>query len=363
MNLLIINLRTDWDHSVFGFTTNWINTLSPHFEKIYVITLHKGTLMLKENVEVFTLGKEKKYGKIRILITFYKHIFKLLFLKKIDLCFVHMAYQFSILGWPIFKIFKIPIVLWYAHNKYSNLLKLAEFVSHEVVTSGESGFTIPSNKLNIIGQGIDTSKFKPPYNSRFRNNTKNIIITVGRISPIKNLHLAIVAFSKIPLKIRSNLELNFFGDPIGEEGNNYLNYLKDITNRLKLNGNVKFFPAVPFNKVQKEYQKATIFLNSSDTDSIDKTVLEAMSCGIPVITSNFAFLSVIPSKLSSYCLVKKNDPDDLTKKILKILTSSPKTRKKIGNTLRSVIIENHSLNSFIPKLCKVLYKAAKKSEK
>src|SRR4051812_22253590 len=49
-NLLIFNLKTDADDDVLGFTTGWINALSFHFEKVFVLTMQSGRLALRENV-------------------------------------------------------------------------------------------------------------------------------------------------------------------------------------------------------------------------------------------------------------------------------------------------------------------------
>ena len=46
-------------------------------------------------------------------------------------------------------------------------------------------------------------------------------------------------------------------------------------------------------KTLEFYQSGDLFVNLSDTGSLDKAVLEAMACGLKILTSNEAFKSVL----------------------------------------------------------------------
>ena len=43
-----------------------------------------------------------------------------------------------------------------------------------------------------------------------------------------------------------------------------------------------------------QYQSASLFLHASATGSIDKAVLEAMSTGLPIVSSSEAFRPLLP---------------------------------------------------------------------
>jgi hypothetical protein len=75
---------------------------------------------------------------------------------------------------------------------------------------------------------------------------------------------------------------------------------------------------------------------------MDKAVLEAMSCGLDILTSNEAFESIVPDDNFTH-----NDPDEIAKKIA--LRSSA-----TGGGLRKYVIENHDIHKLIPKVSEII---------
>ena len=53
MKIIILNLATDVDDTVLGFTTEWINELSHYFDHIYVLSMKVGKLRVNKNISVF----------------------------------------------------------------------------------------------------------------------------------------------------------------------------------------------------------------------------------------------------------------------------------------------------------------------
>lgn len=342
MNLLIFNLKTDADDSVLGFTTDWINALAAKCNRITVITMMAGRLAVADNVEVFSVGKERGYSEPRRLLEFYRILWRVLRTGQINACFAHMMPLFAVLGWPLLKPRKIPVVLWYAHHHVSPLLRLATTLVDRVVASSRSGFRINTPKFRSIGQGIDVERFAPTQAER-EENKKIVLLTVGRISPVKRLEIVLDALTMLSPEIYERLELHYVGDPLGKAGERYMHKLQQRIDALGLTGIVSFYPALPFHLVQVAYQGGDIFINSSDTDSIDKTVLEAMSCGLPIITSNAAFTEVLGSELATKWFIPKNDPSALADRITQLILMNLDERRQLGLKLREIVQNDHSL--------------------
>lgn len=349
MNLLIFNLKTDADDSVLGFTTDWINALAAKCDRMIVITMMAGRLAVADNVTVYSVGKEKSYSELRRLLEFYRILWHVLHIEKIDACFAHMMPLFAVLGWPLLNFRKIPIVLWYAHSHVSLLLRFATKLVNRVVASSSSGFRIDTPKFRSIGQGIDVKRFSPIQTPR-RQRERLVLLTVGRISPVKRLEVALDALVLLPAEFRRRLELRYVGDPLGKAGERYAQQLRERVDALGLTHRVSFQSALPFHRVQEAYQSADIFLNSSDTDSIDKTVLEAMSCGLPIITSNAAFAEVLGEKLAATWFIPKNDPGALAQCLEQLVRMDADKREQLGHELREIVQKDHSLPTLAGKL-------------
>ena len=342
MNLLLFNLKTDADDSVLGFTTEWINAIASNCESVTVITMMSGSIKVAQNVQVYSIGKEKGHSELRRLFTFYKILISVLRTKDIQACFAHMMPLFSVLGWPLLKWKKIPIVLWYAHGSVSWLLRLATLLVDRVVASNPSGFRIKTPKFRSIGQGINVDRFQPSSPLRASDSSK-IFLTVGRISPVKNLDVAIKAFSLLPKPVLASLKLHLIGDPLGKEGELYYEELQKLVIELNLTNHIQFLPAFPFHQVDQAYRGAFAFINSSDTDSMDKTVLEAMSSGLPVITSNLAFQNEFSTSYARSWMIPKNNPEALAEKIQEMTGLNENSWREMGVELRELVIKHHSL--------------------
>lgn len=348
MNLLLFNLKTDADDSVLGFTTEWINALAVRCNRVVVITMHAGRLAVADNVTVYSVGKEKGYSELRRLLEFYKLLGRVLRTENIDACFAHMMPLFAVLGWALLRSRKIPIVLWYAHSHVSVLLRLATKLVDRVVASSPSGFRINTPKFRSIGQGIDVDRFAP-LNHRLPKQ-RFVLLTIGRISRVKRLEVVIEAIAMLPAEIKQKIEMRFVGDPLGSSAEDYARALRQRVIDLGLDGVVSFDAALPFRQVQESYQAADIFINSSDTDSIDKTVLEAMSCGLPVITSNAAFIDVFGEELAEYWVIPKEDLVTLSNRIVELATADKDERVRLGHRFRQIVELNHSLPALVDRL-------------
>ena len=75
MKLLILTQKVDKNDTTLGFFHRWIEEFSKNYEKIIVICLYKGEYNLPQNVEVYSLGKERGVSKIGYVLNFYKYIY------------------------------------------------------------------------------------------------------------------------------------------------------------------------------------------------------------------------------------------------------------------------------------------------
>ncbi|MBU2068030.1 hypothetical protein KKE13_00380, partial [Patescibacteria group bacterium] len=194
----MITRKVDRDDAQAGFTYGWVKKMGQQGDVLKVICLEKGnTKGLSNNVEVFSLGKENGKNKLREFINFYRGAFK--FIGKVDGVFCHQNPEYTILIGPLAKLRRKKIVSWYSHKAINWRVKLMAFFAEKIITPTQEGFGLKSDKKVVVGHGIDTELFKPAE----QKNKNDIfrVISVGRISPIKNYETLIEAIEIIRDKI------------------------------------------------------------------------------------------------------------------------------------------------------------------
>ncbi len=347
IRLLLFNLMTDADDSNLGFTSDWINALAPHCVYIDVVTMQSGRLSLADNVRVYSVGKEKGYSEIRRLVEFYRILFRLLRERPYNVCFAHMMPLFAVLGAPLLKLWRIPLVLWYAHKSVSFKLRLAEKAAWRVVTASPESFRLPSHKMRVIGHGVDTDLFVPAGQQTHQQLFQ--VISVGRLAPVKRLEVLIDAVEL--LRVQPIFKLKIIGEaaPLDMD---YAARLREQVRARNLENQVVFAGAVSHAQVVYEYQAANVMVNSSRTGSIDKALLEAMACGVPVITSNEAFQTLL-SAWGDLLFIPPEASGKLADSLLRLQKMSPQERANLGNDLRQVVLREHSLGRLIQQLITV----------
>ncbi|MDP3902169.1 MAG: glycosyltransferase family 4 protein [bacterium] len=348
VKLLILTQKVDMNDDVLGFFHGWLIEFAKHCEKITVICLQKGEYNLPENVEVFSLGKEKKRNLLQKLSTFYFLLFT--FRKEYDAVFVHMNPIYVILVGLFWKVAGKKIALWYTHKAVNWKLKIAEKLVDKIFTASKESFRLPSKKVEITGHGIDSEKFSI-FNSQFSNKKKDninkefTIITAGRISEVKNLHL-LIDVAEILKNKNFNFKIKIAGAPILENDKIYFEKLKERIKEKKLYDTIEFVGSVPNKNIAEFYQSGDLFINLSDTGSLDKAILEAMASGLKILTSNEAFKNIVPEDNFT-----NNDPSMIAEKIESLV----KHNGDIGSNLAEYVAKNHGLGSLISNIANFFF--------
>jgi len=320
MKLLIVTQKVDKDDAILGFFHRWIEEFAKHKESIIVICLEKGKHSLPENVEVLSLGKEEGVSRITYIKRFYSYVLGRR--KEYDAVFVHMNQIYVILGGLLWRLWRKRVSLWYTHRQVNLSLRIAEKIVHVIFTASEKSFRLKSKKKIVTGHGIDTKLFEPDFSSK----EEKIVLTVGRISETKN-NIEMLTI----LKDNPFLKLMVVGSSVTKKDKVYKSrFLKEIKD-MHLEKRVELVGDIPQSVLPEYYNKAQVFINLSDTGSLDKAVLEALSMNVPVYTTNEAFLNT-------------NFP---------VFQSMEEALKSKENT-RDYILKDHSLKKLISRIVDIL---------
>jgi glycosyltransferase involved in cell wall biosynthesis len=348
--LLLFNLATDADDPILGFTTVWINALAARCGQVNVLTMRAGRLAVAPNVQVYSVGKERGYSEARRALIFYRTLWRLLRANHYDACFAHMQPLFAILGAPLLKLHRVPVTLWFAHGVVTRRLRLAEKLVDQVVTASAESFRLASPKRQIIGHGIDTEQFAPPrfHTAKPPANTFTLI-SVGRLHPIKRPDTLIDAVELLQRRgLQARLRL------VGDVTNGaYLEVLRERVTQAGLDDAVEFVGPLRFDQIATVYHQADAMVSASQTGSVDKVILEAMACGLPVITSNEAFIPVL-QPWDSLLLMPPDDPAALAERVARLMAMTVAERAALGAELRALVEREYSLHQMMDRLTHIL---------
>jgi glycosyltransferase involved in cell wall biosynthesis len=138
----------------------------------------------------------------------------------------------------------------------------------------------------------------------------------------------------------------------------------DIFERVVLKNNYPFrvigdnpglsAPAKNVYELVKAYNEATVFVNTSRYSPIPSVILEAMSVGLPVVSTDNCLISdIIIDDVNGF---KTNDESLMAQRI-SMLLSSEKECKRLGEAARQTILERFPLNRFTERWNEVFEKA------
>jgi glycosyltransferase involved in cell wall biosynthesis len=346
LNLLVFNLAMDASHTSLGFTTHWTNALARRSEHVSVITMTAGELALEPNVTVHSLGKERGFSEPRRLVEFYRLVYRVLSEHRIDVCFAHMAPLFAALFAPVAKARRIPILLWYA-GAGSRRMRIAHALADRAVTATPASFNVSSDKLFVIGHGVDVDVFRPPEETP--PDYERTAITIGRLNRKKGIDEMLVALARVREEHGNDLRLEITGEALTDADRSYADGLRHRAETLGIADAVTFAGRIPFPEVPSRYQRGSLFLHLSETHSMDKAILESMASGCVPISRNESFRE-LAQEHGLQSLVPDAGPEALGGSMMRALGLSPAERDRLVRRLRGIVEREHSLDSLADKL-------------
>ncbi|GAI15126.1 unnamed protein product, partial [marine sediment metagenome] len=156
------------------------------------------------------------------------------------------------------------------------------------------------------------------------------ILWVGRMYHHKNLTRLLYAYNKL-IKTYQGIKHQLV--LCGMKGWGYPSFVKTIEN-LDLKDKVIFKGYVPDDVLKSIYANANLFVFPSLTEGFGFPILEAMSCRVPVITSNYGGMAEIAGDAA--LLVDPYDVDEIAEAIYRVLTDENLRKDLIKKGLERV---------------------------
>ena len=325
---------SDRNYKLHGIETQFV----PFYFKLWGMPLAKVDEKIKEEVDkadiiwiqfisllaIQAIWRAKKKNKT---IVAYLHLFE-------DEVYAENA---NLLLRPL--RFLVRSIATYYYNKCDLLIVPSQNVGNKARELGIK------TKQIVVPLGVNITKRIKKYGESGKE--KIILGFVGRISREKDLDTLIKAYNI--LKNKYKLELFIVGGGRKEEVNRIRN-LSD--NDVKIIGFV--------DKPEEYYNKFDIFIAPSLTETTSLVTLEAMSHGLPVITTRVGYVEKYIKDKENGLFFEAQDEEDLASK-LEILIKNKELGKKLGkNAVKTAT--SFSWEKTAAEISKVFYKIVSKNK-
>lgn len=197
------------------------------------------------------------------------------------------------------------------------------------------------NQIVNIPNAIQVSKF----NFKIKKNSKKKILFLSRLNPKKGIVELLNAW-----KIIQDKNLDWELVICGHDENGYKKKILDLSFKLKLK-RIVFIEPVYGEKKNALYKSCDLFILLSHSENFGLVIAEALSFGLPVITTINTPWKFLNKKGCGWCI-------ELNKKIIintmnYAMNLNNKERFEMGKKGRKWIINDYSINVMTTKLCRV----------
>jgi len=329
----------------------------------------------------FGIDIENKLQDFIISLYSRNYINKLVDYYKVDIIHGHSVYLAVKYGLKIAKKKKIPLIyevrgfieenilanaymkavnkklLMYNHHSVKKnetllmknadlIITLSDFMKNEIIQRG-----IDSSKIRIIPNGTDVHQLKPIETDielikELELDGHFILGFIGRMIWYEGINILLKA---IPSIVKQHQKIKIL--LIGKIENDYLKYLKNIIDDLKISKYVLFIGPIPHKDISRYYSIIDLIVLPRLNFKVGRLVtplkpLESMAFKRLVIASDFpAFrYTIIPHKTGD--LFTAEDSEDLALKILYYI-NNPEEKLKIENYARHYVEENFNWEKIV----------------
>jgi N-acetyl-alpha-D-glucosaminyl L-malate synthase BshA len=229
----------------------------------------------------------------------------------------------------------LPLVK-FSIEESDGVTAVSRFLKEKTITNYDI-----NKEIEVIPNFVDTQFLKPKENGCFRKSLaakgEKIIVHTSNFRQVKRVPDTIKILEKIIKEIPAKLILVGDGPDRSE--------CERLTRELNLYDNVKFLGKQ--DGLVEILNSADLFLIPSQSESFGLAALEAMACGIPVISSSVGGLPELIKHNETGFIAEIGDIDRMAKYSLDLLTNSKKY-KLFSENARKRAVENFDKSIILP---------------
>lgn len=193
-----------------------------------------------------------------------------------------------------------------------HILTVSEFSKREI----HQYLKVPLEKITVTYNGLDEC-FRPVEK---KQAPVPYILYVGNLHPRKNLVRLIEAFVKLKREHKTELKLKVVGQKAWLYGDIF-----ESVRKSGLESSVEFTGYISQDQLVQTYQNATVMVYPSLYEGFGLPVLEAMGCGVPVVTSDSTSLAEVAGKAAE--LVDVRSAESICQGIWRVISSETRQQE------------------------------------
>lgn len=224
--------------------------------------------------------------------------------------------------------------------------------STRIICNAEAGreflvqqFSVNSERLAVVPNAVDTSYFCPDEHYREPNP---MIVSIGRLVEQKDPLTLLEAFRQMGHDLPA-ARLVLVGN--GHLRETLQHYVGDHS----LGSRVEILPGT--SDTRSLLRRAWVFAMSSLYEGSPNVILEAMSTGLPVVSTSVGGISELVRDGETGFLIEPGNSADLAKALTNLLNDRERCRS-MGNRARECMLHGHSAETMVRRTEQVLLDAA-----
>jgi glycosyltransferase involved in cell wall biosynthesis len=221
----------------------------------------------------------------------------------------------------------------------------AKHVSHFTTVSTDlkgyfvSELGIPADRIKVVINGVDTKRFRPTEEKEALDGmlqippAKHTLLSVGRLCEAKDQLTLLRAIKRLTQK-GVDVRLGLIGD--GELSQ----LLNDKVTELELGRRVELLGSQ--SSVERILPHADLFVLSSRREGLPMALLEAMACGLPIVSTAVGGIPEVVKDGVHGCLVPPETDEVLAERIGALL-GQPDVMSRMSAANRRIVKSDHSM--------------------
>ena len=349
LRLLFVTQELDRTSTNLAVAHTWAAELARQSAAVHVLAARVGEVDLPPNVHVHGLGRERGRSRRMAALAFGAIGARLILGRRVDVVVAHMVPAYAVALWPFTRATSTKLALWYASHGLTPMLRRANQLIDAAVTASYDSYPIQSEQAFVLGHGIDTQRFRPP--AERGAETGPVIGMAGRLTPLKGFEPGIQALGELRRGKFPDARLRIAGEPFYASDRGYVDELKGLADRLGVRNAVEFVGAVRGDAMAGFYGSLDVFVNWRAKPALDKTGLEALACGTPLITNNSAYGGVLGDLARDFLV--GDSSAELSAGLDGVLSLSAGVRRAAVGQMRATVLQEHGAPGLADRLTAV----------
>jgi glycosyltransferase involved in cell wall biosynthesis len=177
--------------------------------------------------------------------------------------------------------------------------------------------SFPKQQVGVLYNGVDQLRYRPPAEGRGHRSGPVRLVFAGRITPQKGIDTLLRALARPEMKgLAWSLDLGGDGPQLEE--------YRSLAETLGLGERVRFHGWLSREAVSRLYRDGDLLVFPSRYEGMPNVVLEAMSCGLPIIGTRIAGTEQLVRPGENGLLVEPDDEEGLGRALATLVADREK---------------------------------------